>query len=185
MCSSLNFGSRSDISVRDQYILSYADYLHSDPALWRITVAYMCSCGPMGKERADQVLLRVPISFKTSPGKSGDVNAAAHSGEVPTALRAVVETCHEYGRESVRRMVCTVSVLPATPFLCLFSNRVAQIAARNFLHYREYGQAVSYATSAENWTWLGRIVDGVLGQYIKHGLYMYFATLSFSLLTKL
>ncbi|KAH9987510.1 Nup85 nucleoporin-domain-containing protein [Russula vinacea] len=140
----------SDISVRDQYILSYADYLHSDPALWRITVAYMCSCGPMGKERADQVLLRVPISFKTSPGKSGDVNAAARSGEVPTALRAVVETCHEYGRESVRRMVCT-------------------IAARNFLHHREYGQAVSYATSAENWTWLGRIVDGVLGQYIKHG----------------
>jgi nuclear pore complex protein Nup85 len=120
VCSSLNFGSRSDISVRDQYILSYADYLHSDPALWRITVAYMCSCGPMGKERADQVLLRVPISFKTSPGKSGDVNAAAHSGEVPTALRAVVETCHEYGRESVRRMVCTVSVLPATPFSLSF-----------------------------------------------------------------
>jgi hypothetical protein len=68
----------------------------------------MCSCGCIGRERADQVLLRVPISFKTSPGDSGDVNAAARSGEVPTALKAVVETCHEYGRESVRRMVCTV-----------------------------------------------------------------------------
>jgi Nup85 Nucleoporin len=117
VCSLLNFASRSDISVRDQYILSYADYLHSDPALWRITVAYMCSCGLIGKERADQVLLRVPISFKTSPGNSGDVNAAAHSGEVPTALRAVVETCHEYGRESVRRMVCTVLVFLQHPFL--------------------------------------------------------------------
>jgi nuclear pore complex protein Nup85 len=145
----------------------------------------MCSCGLIGKERADQVLLRVPISFKTNRGNSGDVNAAVHSGEVPTALRAVVETCHEYGRESVRRMVCTVLVLPATSFICLFSNRVGQIAARNFLHHQEYGLAVSYATSAENWTWLGRIVDGVLGQYIKHGLYMSFTPLSLSLLTKL
>ena len=141
----------------------------------------MCSCGTIGKERADQVLLRVPISFKTNPG---DINAAAHSGEVPAALRAVVETCHEYGRESVRRMVCTVLVHPAISVLCLFfSSTVAQIAARNFLHHREYGLAVSYATSAENWTWLGRIVDGVLGQYIKHGLYMSLVLLS--LLTEL
>ena len=64
------------------------------------------------------------------------------------------------------------------PFYLFFSSRVAQIAARNFLHYQEYGLAVSYATSAENWTWLGRIVDGVLGQYIKHGLYMSLALLS-------
>jgi nuclear pore complex protein Nup85 len=63
-------------------------------------------------------------------------------------------------------------------FIFFFSSRVAQIAARNFLHYQEYGLAVSYATSAENWTWLGRIVDGVLGQYIKHGLYMSLALLS-------
>ena len=117
MCSSLSLASRSDISIRDQYILSYADYLHSDPALWRITVAYMCSCGKIGRERADEILLRVPISFKTGPGDSGDVNPAAHSGEVPAALRAVVETCHEYGRESVRRMVCTVFVLPVTSIL--------------------------------------------------------------------
>ena len=121
MCPSLSLASRSDISVRDQYILSYADYLHTDPALWRVAVAYMCSCGHIGRERADQVLLRVPINFKTSPGDSGAVNAAARSGEVPAALKAVVETCHEYGRESVRRMVCTVSALPATSIPCLFS----------------------------------------------------------------
>jgi nuclear pore complex protein Nup85 len=120
VCPSLSLASRSNISVRDQYILSYADYLHSDPALWRITVAYMCSCGSIGRERADQVLLRVPISFKPSSGDSGDVNTAARSGEVPAALKAVVETCHEYGRESVRRMVCTVSVPPATSIPCLF-----------------------------------------------------------------
>jgi len=113
-------------------------------------VAYMCSCGIIGEERADQVLLRVPINFKPSAGVSSGVNATAQSGEVPVALRAVIETCHEYRRESVRRMVCT-------------------IAARNYLQRREYGLAVSYATSAENWAWLGRIVDAVLNEYIKHG----------------
>lgn len=56
-------------------------------------------------------MLRVPISFNRSMAGSYDANV---SGEVPDALRAVVETCHEYGRESVRRMVCTVSILPAS-----------------------------------------------------------------------
>jgi nuclear pore complex protein Nup85 len=117
------------------------------------------------------VLLRVPISFKAKTGDHGDVNATVHSGEVPAALKAVIETCHEYGRESVRRMVCTVSVLLPIPISCAFgSGYVTQIAAGNFLKHREYGLAVSYATSAENWTWLGRIVDSILAEYIEHGL---------------
>jgi hypothetical protein len=131
----------------------------------------MCSCGPIGRERADQVLLRVPISFKP---RRGDVNPAVHSGEVPVALKAVIETCHEYRRESVRRMVCTViRSSPNVYLLHFYSGYVTQIAARNFLHHREYGLAVSYATSAENWTWLGRIVDAVLAEYIKHGLFFF------------
>jgi nuclear pore complex protein Nup85 len=41
---------------------------------------------------------------------------------------------------------------------------------------------VSYATSAENWTWLGRIVDAVLAEYIKHGVQM--SPVCLSVLTK-
>ena len=70
----------------------------------------MCSSGSIGRERADQVLLRIPIDFNRGVADSHDANA---EGEVPGALRAVVETCHEYGRESVRRLVCTVRTLPA------------------------------------------------------------------------
>jgi len=127
MCPSLSFASSSDVSVRDQRILSYADYLHSDPALWRITIAYMCSCGPIGRERADQVLLRVPISFKPN---TGDKKAAVHMGEVPPALKAVIETCHEYGREAVRRMVCTVFILLPPPTCVCF----AQILSYRLRH---------------------------------------------------
>ena len=75
----------------------------------------MCSCGSIGRERADQVLLRVPINFNHCVADSHDANV---SGEVPDALRAVVETCHEYGRESVRRMVCTVRI-PACSLMSL------------------------------------------------------------------
>jgi hypothetical protein len=66
------------------------------------------------------VLLHVPISFNRNAGGSGDVNVAVSSGEVPGTLRAVIEICHEYGRESVRRMVCTVSAFPVTPIPCFF-----------------------------------------------------------------
>lgn len=156
MCPSLSLASRSDISVRDQYILSYADYLHSDPALWRITVAYMCSCGSMGRERADQVLLRVPITFKTSSGNSGDVNAAARSGEVPAALKAVVETCHEYGRESVRRMVCTVSVPFATSIFCLFS-QVKLYRSRHEISFNTRNMDWLFHTQPQQKTGLGSV----------------------------
>ena len=71
----------------------------------------MCSSSSIGRERADQVLLRVPIDFNRGVADPHDANV---SGEVPDALRAVVETCHEYGRESVRRMVCTVRIFPAS-----------------------------------------------------------------------
>lgn len=81
----------------------------------------MCSCGSIGRERADQVLLRVPINFNRGVADSHDANV---SGEVPDALRAVVETCHEYGRESVRRMVCTVRILPASSSLMSLSTLI-------------------------------------------------------------
>src|SRR5258708_1825142 len=118
--------------LRDQYILSYAVYLHSYPPLWRITVAYMCSCGRIGRERADELLLRVPISFKAKTRYHDRVSAAVHSGEVPAALKAVIETCHEYGRESVRRMVCTVSVLLPMPIPCAFCSGYVTDCSREF-----------------------------------------------------
>ena len=51
----------SDLTLRDQYTISYAEYLHSDPGLWRITVDYLCTCGDIGKQMADQILMRVPL----------------------------------------------------------------------------------------------------------------------------
>ncbi|KAI0057204.1 hypothetical protein BV25DRAFT_1872473 [Artomyces pyxidatus] len=145
----------SELSVRQQYVLAYAQYLHSDPALWRITVDYLCSCGPIGRERADQVLLRVPFNSKFQGGHSPIVAEVQNGGlrssdDAVGVLNEVIRTCTEYERESARRMV-------------------SQIAAQKFLQEKQYGLAISYAASAEYWTGVGRIVDSILTEYVLHG----------------
>ncbi|PPQ94447.1 hypothetical protein CVT25_002538 [Psilocybe cyanescens] len=139
----------SEISARDQYVLSYADYLHSDPALWRITVDYMYSCGEIGQKRADEVLLRVPLKLHQ---QNSDlmVDSRIRAGDIVGVLKDVNKTCFEYQRESVRRTVC-------------------RIAAQTLVSEKDYGLAVSYCTSAEDWRGLARIVDRVLDEYITSG----------------
>ncbi|KDR68007.1 hypothetical protein GALMADRAFT_79171 [Galerina marginata CBS 339.88] len=134
----------SGLSLRDQHTLSYADYLHSDSALWRITVDYMYSCGEIGQRRADEVLLRVPLRLHEQ--KSDQIRA----GDIVGVLKDVNKTCFEYKRENVRRTVC-------------------RIAAQSLASDKDYGLAVSYCTSAEDWRGLARIVDCVLEEYITSG----------------
>ena len=44
-----------------------------------------------------------------------------------------------------------------------------QIAARTFLSEKQYGLAISYCMSAEDWPALGRIVECVLEEYVQQG----------------
>ncbi|KAJ7334118.1 Nup85 nucleoporin-domain-containing protein [Mycena albidolilacea] len=143
--------SRDEISIRDQFVLAYAEYLHSDPALWRITVDYMYSCGDVGKERADEVLIRVPLRLndKSSASHGGD-EGKIRAGNVVGVLKDVNQTCFDYRRESARRTVC-------------------RIAAQTLVREKDYGLAVSYCSSAEDWQGLGRVVDRVLDEYITSG----------------
>ncbi|KAH7885796.1 Nup85 nucleoporin-domain-containing protein, partial [Phlebopus sp. FC_14] len=144
----------SGLSFRDFYVLSYAQYLHADPALWRITVAYMFSCGRIGAKTADEVLLRVPLRLY-SPGlkiqaAEGNNEESSLEGDLSGIIKDVSATCHEYQRESIRRTVC-------------------RIAAQVFVQQKEYGLALSYCSSAEDWAGLGRVVDRVLQEYIHGG----------------
>jgi nuclear pore complex protein Nup85 len=99
----------SGVSMRDQHILAYAEYLRSDPALWRVAVDYMYTCGEVGKQQADEILLRVPIRLREQSESS--VGGRIKAGDVVGALKDVNETCFEYKREAVRRTVCRVSQL--------------------------------------------------------------------------
>ena len=96
--------------MRERYILSYSDYLRSDPALWRITVDYMYSCGDVGKSRGDEILLRVPLRLQEQ-NSDRKINSGIRAGDVVGVLKDVNKTCFQYRRENVRRTVCRVSIV--------------------------------------------------------------------------
>jgi nuclear pore complex protein Nup85 len=100
----------SCVSTRDEHILAYAEYLRSDPALWRVAVDYMYTCGEVGKQQADEVLLRVPLRLREQ--LESNVGGRIKAGDVVGALKDVNETCFEYKREAVRRTVCRVGPVP-------------------------------------------------------------------------
>jgi nuclear pore complex protein Nup85 len=47
---------------------------------------------------------------------------------------------------------------------------IGQIAAQTLVSDKDYGLAISYCISAEDWRGLGRIVDRVLDEYITNGM---------------
>lgn len=103
---------RSGLSLRDYHILTYADYLRSDAALWRVVVDYMYSCDDIGKQQADEVLLRVPLRLYDRPNPAAGETIAEERGEteaVVGVLKELNETCSEYQREATRRTICRVS----------------------------------------------------------------------------
>ena len=109
------------MTTRDQYVLSYTDFLLSDPGLWRLTVDYLCTCGDIGKEMADAVLIRVPLNLKghASPGKrrvdegtappEAAMDIQIEDGDLSDVVRELNKSCYEHDREPVRRMICRVS----------------------------------------------------------------------------
>ena len=113
MLAVLTAACSSGSSLRTHYVLEYAEYLHSDPALWRITVDYMYSCGEIGRGMADQILMRVPLRLQLpkDAAAAGEEAARIRSGQLVGVLKDVNETCYEHQREEVRRMVCRVGVL--------------------------------------------------------------------------
>jgi len=151
-------------------------------------VDYMCACGEIGTHRADEVLLRVPFGFSTyskptgsdpagkKPGANDDRNTDAEdeasrirAGDIVGVLKEVNQCCFEHGREGVRRMVCRVSVIQKQIFPHTFSRNFPQIAGKALMNERQYGLAISYYTSAEDWPGLGRVIDQVLNEYIAQG----------------
>ncbi|TCD63518.1 hypothetical protein EIP91_005319 [Steccherinum ochraceum] len=138
----------SDISLRNLYIIQFAEYLHSDLNLWRHTVDYLCTCGDIGMKMADEVLVRVPLRLQSPKDSTAasEESARIRAGDLAGVLKEVNASCFDHGREEVRRMVC-----------------------KAFTREKEYGLALSYCASAEDWPGLGRIVDRVLNEYVSQG----------------
>lgn len=102
---------RLSLSLRDYYVLQYAEYTRLDPSCWRHTVYYLHTCGEIGREMADQVLMRVALRLQstTDSGEGHEESARIRAGVLDGALKEVNTMCYELERESVRRTVCRVS----------------------------------------------------------------------------
>lgn len=104
------------MSLRDYYVISYAEYLHSDPGLWRLTVDYLYTCSEIGKEMADEILIRVPLDFNNgrksmTDGYEADrslmeVEEDLKSSNLSAIVKELNATCYEYQREHTRRSIC-------------------------------------------------------------------------------
>jgi nuclear pore complex protein Nup85 len=152
--------SRSGISLRDEFILEYADYLLSDRSLWRVTAAYLYSCGEVGRMRGDEVLLRVPLKIHEQE------QAADPDDGLVGNLKAIHEICLENSREPIRKTICRV----CWNFWAFCKNLILfQIAAQNFLSEKDFGSAVAYFISGGYWPGIGRVVDCVLNEFIENG----------------
>lgn len=104
-------GCSSGLTPRNFYVLSYAQYLHADSALWRITVAYMYSCGKIGAKTADEVLIRVPLRLHgvgSTNATESNVDERSEKGDLSGIIKDLNATCHEYERENARRTICRV-----------------------------------------------------------------------------
>ncbi|KZT07396.1 uncharacterized protein LAESUDRAFT_677822 [Laetiporus sulphureus 93-53] len=135
----------SGLTLREHYLIAYAEYLRANPELWRITVKYLCACGEVGKRMADEVLLRVPFKVEVHEPTNED----DESVQSPL-LRELNKTCFELGREETRRMIC-------------------KVAAQQVMQQRQYGMAATYSVLAEDWEGLGRNIDCMLMEYFERG----------------
>ena len=108
----------TELSLRELYVISYADYLRSDPGLWRITTAYLCCCGHIGQKMADEVLTHVPLTptmaINWKPSEDGQASAKQEIEQIKSVLDDLTAACEEhqrYGAEFIIFEVYMASVI--------------------------------------------------------------------------
>ncbi|KZT25118.1 hypothetical protein NEOLEDRAFT_1178543 [Neolentinus lepideus HHB14362 ss-1] len=142
----------SELSIADYYLLAYAEYLGSDPGLWRWNVSYLCSCGDIGREMADAVLVRVPLKLGVREEQTGTMVADENSRAtgIIRMLKEITQVCRDYER------------LPAM-------RTIYKIGAGELMSMREYALAMECYAKAADWSGLGRCVDLILEEFISGG----------------
>ncbi|EPQ56724.1 hypothetical protein GLOTRDRAFT_75564 [Gloeophyllum trabeum ATCC 11539] len=144
----------SELSVAEYYILSYAEYLRSDPTLWRWTVSYLCSCGNIGKRLADEVLIRVPLWHGLGDDSSDTTTSTSKNltrpERIEMRLNELMQVCKDYERVAAMRLIY-------------------KIGADELAKLKAYVLALECYAQAEDWPGLGRCVDMVLEEYLSGG----------------
>lgn len=93
---------------------------------------YFSTCGEIGKRMADEVLIRVSLrleaGYKKDKEKTGadKMDVQEEGTDLVGLVKELNETCFQYRREPVRRMICRVCIGPLflqLPVLIASNNR--------------------------------------------------------------
>ena len=105
--------SSADYTFRDWFVLRYAEQLHSDPGLWRLTLHYLHYAGESGISVLRRLVLHIPYADPTTPndtkGKGKEIVEAEQQGE--TTVHDVIRACYEYGLSTEAEIICKVGAL--------------------------------------------------------------------------
>ncbi|GAA96838.1 uncharacterized protein L969DRAFT_87937 [Mixia osmundae IAM 14324] len=133
-------------SLRDWFILRWADCLRSDDALWRIALDYLSACGEAGRARMSETILRTAFQDKAPASKAEDESMAT-GGLDDASVEALLQACTDYSLEAETRKIC-------------------QGMAERRTRQRRYGEAVAFSVRAGDAKRIARIADTILDLYV-------------------
>ncbi|ODN98518.1 nuclear pore complex protein Nup85 [Cryptococcus wingfieldii CBS 7118] len=161
-----------DISLRDFFLLEYAQVLQTHPAhkaFWRVTCDYLAFAGEEGRGRLKEHLRRIDIPLerdikgknKETPvhadvGMDVEVTPAETQPESIKLLDEVRSACTEFQLDDVWR-------------------EISQVLATRLVHARQYGMAATLALMARDGFALSRIAEKVLQSFVDEGPEEYLA----------
>ncbi|KAH7327689.1 Nup85 nucleoporin-domain-containing protein [Rhizoctonia solani] len=157
------------MSVRDHFVLAYAEHLHSDPTLFEIELEYMGRCGTVGRERISAVICHIPFippaeSKASTDSKSRLKTLGVDDQGLPLAPRIVDAGMWE-GCDRVDKLlsVCDHFGLREE------SREICKVVAQHLTREKSYGLAISYCAFAKDVRGVGRISTLLLEEYVQNG----------------
>ncbi|GAB1518102.1 hypothetical protein RhiTH_001161 [Rhizoctonia solani] len=138
------------MSIRDHFVLSYAEHLHSDPTLFEIELEYMGRCGAIGRERIAAVICHIPVIPPPTDPKVSEKSLSrlkslgVDDQGLPLAPRIVdagmwegcdrvdklLSVCDQFALRDESREICKLALTPLVLGSAAFVKHVAQIPAR-------------------------------------------------------
>ncbi|CCO29196.1 Nuclear pore complex protein Nup85 AltName: Full=85 kDa nucleoporin [Rhizoctonia solani AG-1 IB] len=158
------------MSIRDHFVLSYAEHLHSDPTLFEIELEYMGRCGTIGRERISAVISHIPVIPPPTDPKASEKalsrlkSLGVDDQGLPLAPRIVdagmwegcdrvdklLSVCDQFGLRDESREIC-------------------KAVAQHLTREKSYGLAISYCAFAQDVRGVGRIATLLLEEYVQNG----------------
>lgn len=157
------------MSLRDYFLLEYADLLQTNPKhplLWHVVADYLAAAGDEGRARLRSHIVHVGLGLEKDPkGKSKEVPNGDHRHEGPDGMDVegedTVETDFQHFTEL--RAVCMELKLEEE------WRTIASITADRLVRRGEYGMAATMCLQAEDGYGLSRIAEKIVDAFVQHG----------------